>query len=51
MNSKELIENDTALWVTWNKTNIISLAINGIRFTNASTLTQATASINIKGWI
>ena len=51
MDSKEHIENNTALWLAWNKTAVISLGITSIRFKNASTLTQATASIIIKGWV
>jgi len=51
MDSKERIENDTALWVTWNKSDVVNLAINGIRFTNLNASTPATVSVNIKGWI
>lgn len=51
MDSKEKIIANTALWITWNKTDVINLAITGIRFTNASASVAATASVNIKGWV
>lgn len=51
VDSKEQIENNTAIWITWNKSDVINLAITGIRFTNASASVAATASVNIKGWV
>ena len=47
--SFENIENNTAVWSVWNKTDAINKAITAMRFKNTSTLEPATVTITIRG--
>ena len=49
--TKEQIENDTAIWTTWDKSAAINLNITAMRFTNTSTVSPATVRVTVKGWI
>lgn len=43
------IENDSAVWVAWNKSSAINKALTAMRFRNTSTLTDSLVVVTIRG--